>query len=138
MNKYTKLSFKELINSNDKFLIIFEDDKKNIFPIFTNENTFKFLEEINNDNVYKNNYLVDIIYELEKPKSIFISTKENESYYLSFKDEKRILDFRDLLILSIRYNIPLNLVSLENEETKEYSDIDLYGLKSVKFEKFKH
>jgi hypothetical protein len=125
-------------------MVLFKDSSNEFFPLVVPIASYYHLEHIYEDEMHQENYFVDIIYKIDKPKSLFIEKNEIgfSYYYISEKDIKRKLNLIDILTISIRYNLSINLDIFLTDEINYFTDaptnVDLYRLGNIDFENFKH
>jgi hypothetical protein len=111
-----KLSFRKMDSwtfSVDKqndipFLAFKSESYRNIFPIFLTVTSYNHLIELFEDISFEKKYLVDIVFELNPPKEIEVSSKdENICFFMVSNGIKTEIASRDALSFVIRYNTPL-------------------------------
>jgi len=154
-DNYTKVFIEKLIDNNNQMntaIILLKEEKTNfIFPVGLENSFFEYLKNIHDDKNHEERLLCDIVYELDKPSSIFIELKSYKlnSFYINKKEEKVNLNLIEILSFAIRYSIDIfvdnKLIHPErkddyfiNADLVNQRKVDLYRLDKIQSEHFKH
>jgi len=141
MSNYISIIFDDLSNKDNYMIIYKEKNGFRSFPMVLPKSAYYYLKKINNDN-NKEQFLVDIVYKLEKPKELILEKRESSysSYYISQFDNIRKLNLLDIFVISIRYNMPISLNKSFIKDKKSDEEIfinnmpikvDLYRLNKI-------
>ena len=144
MNSYIYIKFDKLVHQNNTIAVFKEVGGNKMFPMLIPKDIFYYLEKIYSDKLHQEKFMVDIVFELENPKGLFLERKHGSyfPYYISKTDQKKELNIIDLLIISIRYETIISLSDIFFEDQEDYyqdiSKVDLYNLKKIDFENIQH
>jgi hypothetical protein len=112
-DNYTEVFIERLIDSNNQLnsaiILLREENNGVIFPVALDNTFFEYLKNISNDKNHEENFLCDLVYKLDKPKSIFIKLKNGKlsSFYLNISNKKINLNLIELLSFAVRYPISI-------------------------------
>jgi len=152
---YTKVFIDKMIDSDNQFeaaIILFKEESSGyFFPLGLEAEFYEYLKSIKNDLNHDEYFLADRIYELDKPKSLYIELKNRKlnCFYLNFKNEAIKLNLIDILSIAIRYpvDIYLEYKLLHPEFLDDFfikvdsvgdKKVDLYRLDKQHLENLKH
>jgi hypothetical protein len=156
LNKnYTKVVVEKLIDKNNQFktaiILIKEEGFNTVFPIAIKNFHYEYLKSLFSDRKHEKVFMCDILYDLHKPKSVFINLKNGElnTFYLTRTGEIVNLNILEIMSFVIRYYVDLYIESrlIHPQEINDYfikadsfinNKVDLYRLDKNIFDNLKH